>query len=626
MLNFLRQFASTLWGKILGGVLLIGLAGFGISNVILDLGSTTIARVGDEDISTQDFQRAYQAQLNDYARQTGQQPTNAQAVQLGIPSAVIAQLANNAAADQLARKYGIGVSDAKLAEMIRSDPNFFGVLGTFDRSVLDQTLDQNGFTEAQFFDLETKGARREQLATGLFGAAPIPPAALDLFNRYHATTRTVEYFTLNQTNVPDVGTPTDADLQAYLTAHQADFRTKETRTVDVVYLNPDVLSAQYQPTEDEIKAEYDRTKDSLVKIEKRHIVQVPLTDPAVDKTFEDDLKAGTAMADAVAAAKVTPTDLGLLAKSEVSDTALADAAFSLAKVGDFVIIPGIGGKRAVGVTEIQAGGQTSYEDAKADIAKRLATDKAKAAYADLQDQIEELRAAFKPLKDIAARYKLPVETVALTADGAELSAVPGLAETDRAKIASGIFAATAGKLAPTINFGASANAWFDLTKVDPARDQTVAEVHDALVTAWTNSKTDDALQAEVKSIMAELDAGKTFQDVATERNQFATVSAPITRDGDNTSVLNSAVATNIFQTGPDGHGWVVDKDGEYLVFHVTDSTAPTQAADANVTSFMTNSIRGSLNAQFIAGLRDDYGIHLNQQALSQILNLDQTAQ
>ena len=99
-----------------------------------------------------------------------------------------------------------------------------------------------------------------------------------------------------------------------------------------------------------------------------------------------------------------------MAKTDVIDPILADAAFGLAKEGDFAIIPGIGGKRAIGVTKIEAGGTTSLDDAKADHrASAWRSAKAKAAYADVQDQIEELRAAFKPLKDIADRYKLPVD-------------------------------------------------------------------------------------------------------------------------------------------------------------------------------------------------------------------------
>jgi len=626
MLNLMRRFASTWVGKILGGLLLVGLAGFGISNVLLDLGSTTLARVGDEDITTVQFQRAYNQQLNQYAQQTGQQPTPEQALQLGIPTAVIAKLASDAAINQTAVKLGIGVSDAKLADMVRTDSSFFGVLGTFDRSIFNQVLQSSGYTEAEYFDLQARAARRQQVAIGLFAGTAIPATAATLLNRYRNDTRTVEYFTLNGTSLASIPTPTEDDLAAYLKANQKNFRTKETRTADVVYLDPDILSAQYQPTEDEIKAEYDRTKAQLTKIEKRDIQQVALADDAKATFFQQQHDAGVSFADALTASGLKATDLGLLAKTEVNDEALADAAFGLTKEGDFTIIPGIGGKRVVAVTKIEAGGQIAYDDAKADIAKRLAVAKAKAAYADLQDQIEELRAAFKPLKDIATRFKLPIETVALTADGAQLAAVPGLPKEDQSKVAGGIFAATQGKLAPTVSFGATQNVWFDLTKVDAARDQTLAEVHDAVSNAWTTEKTENALLTEVKSIIADLDSGKSFQDVAAAKSQFATLSQPITRDGDKTPVLSQTVATAIFSAGPDSHGWVIDGDGDYLVYHVTDVTPPTGDPASNITDFLTNSTRDELYAEFISGIRDEAGIKINQQALSQILNLDPTAQ
>jgi peptidyl-prolyl cis-trans isomerase D len=619
MLELMRRFATTLAGKILGGLLLIGLAGFGISNVILDLGSDTVASVGDVNISTNDFRRAYQAKLNQVAQQTGQQPTTEQAQAMGIPGAVLQQLAANAAGVVLAQHYGLGASEAKLKESITGDPNFQGILGTFDRAIFDQTLQQNGFTEAQYLDQQTKALQREQIAIGLFDGAPLPQTAVSLINSYRGATRTVEYFTLDQTTVGDIPTPSDADLQAYLAAHQADFRTKETRTADIVYVNPDILAPQYQPTEDEIKAEYDKTKDTLGKIEKRHVEQVALTTPELQKAFDDAQKAGTPFADVVAASKATPTDLGVVGKADLSDQTLADAAFGLAKIGDFTIIPGVIGKRAVTVTEIQAGGAPSYDDAKPDIAKRLAVAKVKAQYADIQDQIESLRAGLKPLKEIAGRYKLPIETIAVTADGSELSAVPGLAEADRAKIATGIFAATAGKLSPTINFGSTSNAWFDLSKVEPARDQTLAEVHDAVAAAWTADKTDTALKDEVKAITAELDAGKSFQDVAAEKNQFATVSTPITRQGDQSKILTSQVAQAIFASGPDGHGWAIDGDGAYVIYHVTDTTPPSGPPPDSIVSFLTNSLRGSLNSQFIYGLQADYGVKVNQQVLGTVL-------
>jgi peptidyl-prolyl cis-trans isomerase D len=625
MLHFMRRFASTWIGKILGGLLLIGLAGFGISNVILDLGSTTLVKVGDEDITTTQFQRLYQLRLNQLAQQTGQMPTSEQALAMGVPTAVLDKLAGDSAVNQFAVRQGIGVSDAELGRIVRADPNFQNQLGQFDRGAFTQALSQNGYTEAEYFDLETRVARQEQLQLGLFDGVSVPKTAEELLHRYRNDTRTVEYFTLNETSIPDVGTPTDADLKKFLADHQADYRTKETRTIDVMALTPEILAAdaKYQPTEDQIKAEYESTKSTLTKPEKRQIQQVALTDPSKEEFF----KPGTSFADDLKASGLTATDFGLLSKGDVIDGTVADAAYGLAKEGDFTIIPGIGGKRVIAVTKIEGGGTTSYEEAKPDIAKRLAVAKAKNDYADIQDEIESLRAALKPLKDIAARYNIPMATVALTAGGSELSSYPAIAEADRAKVASGAFAATVGKLAPTVAITATNNVWFDLTKIDPARDQTFDEVKDKLAAAWTAQKTAEALNAEVAKITAELDAGKPFQDVAAERSQFATVSQPITRDGDKTNVLTQQVASQIFSGGPDSHGSAIDGDGEYVIFHVVDVTAAQGEPDKNVADFLENSQRQGLNAAFIGGLREQAGLkNFNQQALAQLLGLGQPAQ
>jgi peptidyl-prolyl cis-trans isomerase D len=626
MLNFLRRFASTWMGKVLGAFLLLAMASFGVPSVLSTLNANTLATVGSEDITIQEFQRAYQQQLNQFAQQTGQMPTNEQALQLGIPTAVISKLASDAAINQFGLRMGIGVSDARLAKMVRDDPSFAGVLGIFERANFEQVLRQNGYTEAEYFELQTRAVRRQQIALGLFAGTAVSKAAQDILNRYRNDTRTVEYFTLNATNLPSVAEPTEDDLKAYLTEHQADFRTKETRTADVVLLTPDILAPQYAATEDEILAEYERTKDQLVKVERRDIQQVALPDAAAEKIFTDQQAAGASFADALKASGLTAADIGLLSKAEVSDAALAEAAFGLAKEGDFAIIAGIGGKRVVAVTKIEAGGEIAYDEAKAGIATRLALAKAKAAYVDIQDQVEELRAAFKPLKEIADRFKLPLATVALTADGAALSAVTGLEDADKTKVATAVFKAEQGKLAPTVAFSATKNLWFDLSKIEAARDQTLDEVHDAVATAWTNGKTEEALQAEVTAIIADLDSGKSFQDVAAARSQFATISAPITRDGDQTSVLTQMVATQIFSGGADSHGSAIDGDGDYLLYHVVDVTPPTAEPDANIKDFLASSTRDALYAEFIGGLRDEAGIKINQQTLSTVLNLDQTAQ
>ncbi|RYE10245.1 MAG: hypothetical protein EOP22_05840 [Hyphomicrobiales bacterium] len=607
MLNFMRRFATSLFGKILGGALIVALAGFGIPTILQTLDANTIARVGDEDITAIDFQRLYQQNLNSFAQQTGQLPSNEQALQFGIPTSVLSQLTTRAAINQFAIRHGIGVSDVKLAELVRQDPSFFGALGAFDRSIYNQVLAQQGMTSEQYFETQRKAARRQQVAIGLFGGSDFSKTAEDILNRYRNDLRTVEYFTLNATSIEGVPEPTDDDLAAYLTEHQGEFRTIETRTADVVLLTPEILATlpDYQPTDAEVQAEYDRTKDSLVKIERRDIKQVAMPTEGTAKWFEIQRDGGVKFEDALRISGLTATDIGVLTKDQVSDPALADAAFGLAEAGDFTVISGIGSRRVVAVTAIEPGGQISFDEAKADITSRLALNRAKAEYVDIQDQVEELRAAFQPLTQIAERYKLPVTNVTLTAAGTELSALADLAPDNRARAAAAIFAGEIGKLSATVSYGATNNLWFDLKAVEPARDQTLDEVRDAVVLAWTNRKTDDALRAEVDAIIAELDGGKTFEQIATERNQFAIVSAPINRDGDGTTVLNQTVATNIFSTGPDSHGWAVNGDGDYLVYHVADVTPPTGEAPKEIVDFLTNGTRDTLYADLITGITDE---------------------
>ena len=209
MLDGLRRLGRTLPGKILGVFLLIGLAGFGISNVLLNFGSQTVARVGGEDITVQDFSRAYNDDLNRWAQQLGQVPTPEMATALGIPSQTLFRLAADKAMGQLTDQMGLGVSDEQLRKMIQSDPQFADILGRYDPEVLAEVLRQIGMTEAEYIELARRQARRQQLETGLFGDPLASDAAKELAGRYMGDKRTLDYFVLSSTNIPPIAEPTD---------------------------------------------------------------------------------------------------------------------------------------------------------------------------------------------------------------------------------------------------------------------------------------------------------------------------------------------------------------------------------------------------------------------------------
>jgi peptidyl-prolyl cis-trans isomerase D len=617
MLDSFRHLTKTWFGKILGAFLIVGLAGFGISNVITGFGTNTVATVAGQDISVRDYQRAYNTQLNAVSQQIGRVPTAEEAVAFGVPGMVLDRLSGEAAVNKLGEDLSLGVSEDRLGKMLREDPSFSGTLGAFDRDNFLRVLQQNGLTEAEYFDLQTKASRRQQLVSGLLSGAPAPAAATELLTRFSADTRTVDYFVLNAQALPPVAEPTEEELATYLKDHQADFRTKATRTVEMLALSPDAIAATKTISDEEIAAEYERTKASRVKIERRTIKQIALGTPELEKAFTDGKAAGTPIADILAATGTTATDLGTLSKAEITDSGLADAAFGLA-LNDYAIIEGIGSKRAITVSAIEAGGEISLEDSKAEIAKQLATTQARNEYTDILDQIEELRAAFRPLPEIAERFGLNTFTVALTETGAELAGNPDIPTEDAARIAAAVFKAQQGDLAPTIQLSSNRNVWFDLKQVDEARDQTLDEVRAAVTAAWTDAKTDEALAAEVTRLTDQLKAGTPFADVATSIGQFPILSQPLKRAGDGTTVLNQTVANEIFNGGPTHFGSAINGDGDHVVFQVVEVNAGESEVTADIKKYIEESARDGLYSDFLTGLKGQAGLRINEQVLQQL--------
>jgi peptidyl-prolyl cis-trans isomerase D len=622
MLDSLRVFAKSWPGKVMGACLLVGLAGFGINNVIADLGSNTVARVGSEDINSREFMRAYQSRLNQVAQQIGSLPTREQAEAFNIPNQVLLDLAQDAALNQLATSFGLGVSQKKLSELLREDPSFQNALGAFNADSFRQVLQASGLTEAEYFESQSDAARRQQLIQSLFGDTKLPATATSLINRYVADQRTIEYFTLGDINIETPAAPTEEELAAYLAEHQAEFRTVETRKVQMLRLSVADLAATKlgEITDEAIAAEYERTKATLTKPERRTIQQVVLNDEQV-AAFEAGLAAGTPFETLVTEAGLTATDLGTLTQAEINDAGLATAAFGLAD-GAFVVIDGVAGKRAVHVSAIEAGGVPALEEVRDQVAENLATTQARNELADIQDQIEELRAAFKPLTDIAERYKLDLYEADVTASGTELTVIPDLATEDAPRVTQAIFKAEQGALTPGIPLAGNANLWFDLNAIEPARDQTLDEVREQLIATMTTERVNNAIIAAQAEAVKRLDNGEAIADVAASYNVFPQLSAPFTRFGSEDGTIDGALASAAFAGDASHHGSAVSQAGEFVVFQVTELTEPTAPLEASATDSLDNEARNGIGGDFVTAVREDARMTVNPQTLQQVLALN----
>ncbi len=180
MLDALRNSVGSWFAKLLIGLLVLSFAVWGIADVFTGNSSSTVAYVGDEEISAEEFQQAYTRELDQLSARIGQPVTQEQAAAFGLPAQVLGRLIAEAALDNEATKLRIGVSDEAIIKTIQETPAFQGVNG-YDRNLLGQVLYSLGMNEDEFVMQQQLVAERQQLAEAIIGGISVPQTMLEAF-------------------------------------------------------------------------------------------------------------------------------------------------------------------------------------------------------------------------------------------------------------------------------------------------------------------------------------------------------------------------------------------------------------------------------------------------------------
>lgn len=622
MLDSFKRASNSWIAKIFMGILILSFGLSGIAYVFLDLGSSTIGRVGNESISTVEFERAYRSQLNNFANQYGRVPTPEQAAAFGIPGEVLNSLSGTATLDNLITAYGVGASDEMVATAISEDPNFSSTLGLFDEGRFNQILAQSGYTQGDYVALQTKNAQRSQLIRGLFEGSMAPKTILEIANRIENDSRTLDYFEVGENSLGEIAAPTEEELATYLTDNQFSYKTEEIRNVDVLIVSPEVLAKNVEVTEAQIEAEYEKTGASFVTPATRNVKEVTLANDG-QANLLTGLSFTSATFDNMVSSLGLDTnvvDLGNVAQADITDTAVADAAFGLEAPGISIVVTETA-QKVIFASDFNDGGQQPLSEIRNQIAQKAAEREAKTFVLDQIDEIEELRATLSPIKDIAAQFNLDVQTVDVAPTGSGLEDVTALADDSAGRVLQAISVAELDKLLPAVSLGADSMAWFDLNGITEARDQTVEEVRPILVASWLQEQKNKLLAEKAQELVASIEAGEDIATVANTVGQFALPSLATTRSGDGGSITAS-VANVAFQGGEGYSSYAPTEDGNYIIFQVSGTTdSSTAEINEELLESLSGNLADNLFQQYISAKRDELGYSVNQEALAQILAL-----
>lgn len=625
MLNTMRKYATGWVAQILLGLLVLSFAVWGIADVFTGVGNHSVARVGNTDISSVSFDRAYRRELQAMSQRVGQQITPDQARMLGIPNQVLGRLVTEAALDDQAKNLHIGVSKDMLIREIAEDPAFKGPGGTFDRNYFVSLLRNNGMSEDAYVVERRAQEKRQQIAESISGGATAPDAFSKALHEYQTEQRDIRYIVLPTSVVGEIAAPNADELTAYYNDNKANWRAPESRTIALVKVGPEEVARPEDVSDEDAQKAYEADKARFTSPETRHVFQIVFADESTAQAAADRLKAGEAF-DAVLEStgkKLADVDLGVVTRDKLIDTAVAEAAFALAPNSASDVVKGSFGPVIVRVTDVVPEAVKPFADVKDELKKTLALGNARADINVLRDSIEDARAGGASLEEIATNNKLTVKKIAVDQQGkdAEGNAVADIPA--QAQLLKDAFESDVGIDNAAIPTEDGGYVWYSIVDINPAHDRPLDEVKDKVVEAWKKQNADDKLVAKANEAKDRLGKGETLDDVAASlgltvqsRTQQTRSSQP--GDGLSTEALKAAFA------GPKGSAAVAPgaQDGEQVVLQVAEvvETPYTASSDSNpLTQQLADSMQNDLLQQYVSELQRQLGATVNQTAMQQII-------
>lgn len=612
---------------ILVGFAIGDLSNIGSGNIGFGSGTSTLATVGNQEVTQRQFSDTLQRRL----QQVRQENPNADYASLaGEFDRILNALIDERSLIGFAARYGFHLSKRLIDAEIAQIPQTKGLNGQFSEQAYQGFLAQQRLTDREVREIISAGLLERLMlapvaANGRVAVGMATPYASMLLEAREGEAATVP-IELFKTGLR----PRDADLQRYYTANRARYVVPEQRAIRFARIGPDQVAGA-AATEQEITAFYNANRETYAPKDTRTISQAVVPDQATANAIAARARSGGTLAAAAAPAGANAAVTSLEGQSRQAYASLAGeqaaaAVFSAASGAVVGPVQSDFGWVVAKVESIRAESGRPLAAVRAEIATRLNAETRSRALEELVDRVQTAVDDGSNFAEAAAGARLTPETT------------PPIMANGRSR-ANPAFR-TSPDLAPAIKAGFEIaandppeivqlpnNAGYALVSPDnviPAAPAPLASIREQIATDWINGQALERARAAAGTIASRASQGvplaqairsagvtlPAVRPLATRRMEIATARTPVP----------PAIRT-LFTLTQGKSRLVADaRNGAFYVVKVNKIVPGNALLQPGLISQMQNELRSAVGqdylAQMLNAIRADMKVKRNESAIA----------
>lgn len=485
---------SKIFVWILLGFLFVGLIGFGTGNLSGNV--KTIGKIGDTDITVNQYVRTLQSELRNTSQQFGQQLTLQQLQAFGIQERVLSRLVTDKLLENEATKLSLSVDDNTVRDNIISLNAFKGPDGAFNQDAYNYALENAGYTSAEFEEEIRAETARNILSQSILSGNTINNIQAELLAAFLLEARSFNIQVLTADSVEIIAEiPTDAELQEFLDKNIEQYTVPESKMISYAILEPEMLTDGVPVDDGILKNIYEEKKNEYNKPEKRTIDRLSFLSTDEASSAISKIKNNDTNFDELSLERgLTEDDVayGTFSKENLADA--SEEIFS-AQSGEIVgPVETDLGPVIFRVREIIAAESTPFDDAKNSLAKEYTLSEAKKLVDEKIEESQNLLAAGGTLEDLVGEVGFKIEKILFN----EETDMPVLKDQTFYKSAQNTDIGEFPEIKELSNGGLFA---LRVDDVVAARTKTIKEVRSELETAIKKQKIQNKLDQTAKDLL-----------------------------------------------------------------------------------------------------------------------------